>query len=173
MTQIPSLALPRTLTADRVAELRREFPYQQDEDWVSDVAAASGWPEANRRFLRWHHDRGEAEMRALMDTLAVRGVGRSDVAGSLLRLAYAIFMPHDHFRGNIEALDDDRVRVVVRQCPMFEKLMDADGHGPTACGSWHHRRGWFDAMGIEADDSVYAEQTWGEPACVTEITFRL
>lgn len=172
MTQVDmDTASLRTISSEGALQLRGRYPYEQDERWVRLVAAREGWAEANRQFLRWHHDRGQAEMGALMGMLGVERAQTPRQAAALLRLAYEVFMPPHAFKGTVVMVDDNRVRVVVGQCPMFDKIERAEGHGPTACGSWHHRRGWFDAMGIPVDDSVMAERTWGEPACITEVTF--
>lgn len=56
---------------------------------------------------------------------------------------------------------------------MFEKIERGGWHGVTACGSLHHRRGWYSAMGIDAEDSVISEQKWGEPSCVAEVVFHI
>lgn len=161
------------ISSHQVADLRRSYPYEQDEHWVLAVAQQLGWVEANREFLANHRARGVEEMRALMALLGLDSVTTRQQAAGLLRLAYNVFMPPETFRGAVLPLPDGRVRVVVGLCPMFEKIGRQGARGVTACGSWHHRRGWFDAMGVDADDSVQAEQNWGEPACVTEITFRL
>lgn len=173
MSDVLAAATLERLPAGQLDELRQRYPYDQDESWVRLVAARDGWTEANRQFLRWHHDRGAAEMGALMEAAGVDQVETPRAAADLLRLAYEVYMPPERFRATMVTLDEDRVRVVVGRCPMFDKIDDAGGAGVTACGSWHHRRGWFDGMGVAVEDNVHAEQTWGEPACVTEVKFVL
>jgi hypothetical protein len=51
--------------------------------------------------------------------------------------------------------------------------MQASGwHSVTACPSTHRRRGWFDALGVDATDTIVGEQKWGDAACATEIEIR-
>jgi hypothetical protein len=158
---------------DVVAELRREFPYVQDEGWVLKVADEEGWAEANRRYLSWQRDRGRLEMAALMDAFGTSEVQSPAEACALVKLAYSVFMPIDRFRGQISQLRPDTIRVSIEVCPTYDKIEEAGWRGVTACGSWHHRHGWYDAMGVDAEDSLIAEKKWGEPACVSEITFSI
>lgn len=168
-----SMEIIPSISSEQVSALRSTHPYEQDERWVLEVARRRGWAEANREFLQDHRDRGADEMRALMGALGVERLETRQQASALLRLPYRVFMPPAIFKGAVLPLDDGRVRVVVGRCPMFEKIERQGSPGVTACGSWHHRRGWFDAMGVEVEDAVQAEQSWGEPACVTELTFLL
>ncbi len=160
------------LSAAVIADLRVRFPYYQDERWVTDKARDSGnWADANRGFLAWHRERGAAEMTALMEALGLSRSAAAGQAASLVALAYDVFMPPDEYRGAIVRLDDTHLRIVVGVCPMYGKIERAEWHGVTACGSWHHRRGWYDAMGVDPVDSLVAEQKWGDAACIAEVEF--
>jgi hypothetical protein len=153
-----------------MSELRRAFPYAQDESWILRVAQEKGWEEANRRYLGWQRDRGRLEMASLMDALDIDQVSTPKEALGLTIEAYKVFMPEE-FEGSLTPLADDRLRIEARSCPTFNKIERANWHGVTACGSWHHRRGWYDALGVEATDTLIAEKKWGEEACVAEVSF--
>ena len=58
-----------------------------------------------------------------------------------------------------------RLYVQNAECPTNALMEAQGGFGVTACASWHRRRGWLDALHVEATDSVYSEQRWGSPAC--------
>ncbi|GAB4329385.1 MAG: hypothetical protein Kow0010_13750 [Dehalococcoidia bacterium] len=160
-----------SLSPDTARDLRQRYPYERDEAWVLESAREDGWVTANRRFLQWHRQRGAEEMAALMRALHIERVTTAAQAAALLRLAYEVFMPPESFKGEVMRVGNDRVRIVVGTCPMFEKIQRSSWRGVTACGSWHHRRGWYDAMGVDAEDTVIAEQKWGEPSCVAEVAF--
>jgi hypothetical protein len=160
------------LSAAAIEDLRRRFPYYQDETWVSERAReARNWVDANRSFLAWHRERGAGEMKALIEALGLTQPPSAAQAADLVALAYEVFMPADDYRGTIVRVDDNRLRIVVGVCPMYGKIERAEWHGVTACGSWHHRRGWYDAMGIDPEDSLIAEQKWGDAACIAEVEF--
>ena len=160
------------LSGVAIVELRRQFPYQQDERWVVEEArGAGGWVDANRSFLAWHRGRGASEMKALMEAAGIQAVTSSEAAADLVALAYEVFMPVDEYRGTIVRVDDTHLRIVTGVCPMFGKIERTEWHGVTACGSWHHRRGWYDAMGVDPEDGVLAEQKWGDAACIAEVEF--
>ncbi|HEY5477719.1 MAG TPA: hypothetical protein VIK11_13515 [Tepidiformaceae bacterium] len=168
MSQVSS---PR-LSGPAIEDLRRRFPYHQDERWVAEQAREAGsWVDANRGFLAWHRERGVAEMKALMEVAGIARVASAQQAADLVALAYEVFMPPDEYRGTVVRVDDTRIRIVVGVCPMFEKIERAEWHGVTACGSWHHRRGWYDAMDADPVDSLLAEQKWGDAACIAEVAF--
>ncbi len=155
-----------------IVDLRHRFPYQQDESWVTERSReAGGWAEANRAFLSWHRGRGAGEMKALMEAAGTEKVTSADQAADLVALAYEVFMPPDEYRGTVVRVDDTHLRIVTGVCPMFEKIERAEWHGVTACGSWHHRRGWYDAMGIDPEDGLVAEQKWGDAACIADVEF--
>ncbi len=167
-----SLVSGSQLSAAVIADLRRRFPYHQDERWVTEQAREAGsWVDANRGFLAWHRERGTAEMTALMETLGLSQAAAVEQAVDLVALAYDVFMPPEEYRGTIVRLDDTHLRIVVGVCPMYGKIERAEWHGVTACGSWHHRRGWYDAMGVDPADSLVAEQKWGDAACIAEVEF--
>lgn len=166
ISRVPLPLLPET--AER---LRRAFPTEQDEAWVLQLAHEHGWLDANRKYLEWHRERGRQEMAALMSALAIKGTPSPRIAAELVALGYEVFMLPEGFRGSIERLTDDSIRINVAVCPVFEKLEQTHWQGVTACSSWHHRQGWYDAMGIAATDSQLEEEKWGDAACVCEVTF--
>ena len=167
-----SLVSDSKLSPEVIDDLRRRFPYHQDEGWVIDRARhPGGWVDANRGFLEWHRDRGEAEMLALIAALGIPKAEAPLHATELIELAYDVFMPPDEYRGTIVKLDDNHLRIVIGVCPMYGKIERQEWHGVTACGSWHHRRGWYDAIGINPADTLVAEQKWGDAACVAEVEF--
>jgi len=166
---VSAIALP--LLPQNKQKLRQAFPYELDESWVVELAHEHGWEEANRRYLQWHRERGRQEMTALMNILSVKPVPSPRIATELVALGYEVFLLPEGFEGRIERLDDNAIRISVAQCPVFDKLERSRWHGVTACPSWHHRQGWYDAIGIDTDDCMVAEEKWGDAACVAEVTF--
>jgi hypothetical protein len=163
--------VPLPLLPETAARLRRAFPGSQDEEWVLQLAHEHGWAEANRKYLEWHHERGRQEMAALMNALGLRNTPSPRIAAELVALGYEVFMLPEGFQGSIERLTDDLIRISVSVCPVFERLEQSHWQGVTACSSWHHRQGWYDAMGVDATDSQLGEEKWGDSACVCEVAF--
>ncbi len=166
VSRVPLPLLPQT--AER---LRLAFPLDQDDSWVLQVAHDRGWAEANRGYLAWYRERGRAEMTALMTALGMKNPPSPRIAAELVALGYEVFMLPRGFQGSIDRLTDDSIRISVTVCPVFERFERNNWKGITACSSSHHRQGWYDAMGVEADDSVVGEEKWGDASCVCEITF--
>ncbi len=161
------------LSREATDSLRGEFSAVEDTDWVLRLARQKGWQQANRSYLEATRTRGAEEMAALM---AAAGVGRRpslDEARQLLLLALSLWAP----RINIKQLPADEgeahfeVRVI--GCPTFQRIEAACWRGVTACSGWHHRQGWYDALGIAAEDTLLREMKWGYGACVVRVKLRL
>jgi hypothetical protein len=163
--------VPLPLLTETKEKLRRAFPIEQDDQWVLDLAQAHGWEEANRKYLAWHRDRGAQEMGSLMGAMAIARPPSPRIAAELVALAYEVFMLPEGFAGSIDRLSDDCIRISVERCPVFERIEQRHWKGITACSSFHHRQGWYDAIGLDAEDTIVAEEKWGDAGCVSEITF--
>lgn len=150
-------------------ELRARHPPESDESWVFRVAEASGWREANERYLANQRERGRAEMAALMAALAIPRVDSADLAAELIEAAYQLYMPPERYQGSVERVGQRVLNIRIVRCPTFQKIEEGSWHGVTACGSWHRRQGWYEAMGIQARDSLISEQKWGEEACAAQV----
>ena len=136
--------------------------------WVGKLARERGWEEANVTYLAGERKRAAAAMRHLMKEFGVSRVSSEEEATDLLALAFQVFAPADGFFGALER-DGNKLRVEAVDCPIYKALEDANWHTVTACPSWHKRRGWLDALGVKASDTVLREMKWGDPACVTLI----
>lgn len=161
-----------SLTEAQIATLRERFPYQLPAEWVGRLAARDGWQAANRSYLQAEQKRSTAAMHHLMDQLGVHQVHSPDEALDLLELAFRVFANSGDFTGTIARLPGGTIRVEVQRCPVYQALEDADWHTVTACPSWYRRRGWLDALGVTATDSLLGEKKWGDIACVSEIQIK-
>jgi hypothetical protein len=152
-----------------VAQLRSQY--------LSDTAPASaayegrsdGWLEVNRRYLQEERQRGERSMRALMTVLGVDSVQSVDDGLDLIELAVRVFTPPDGYKGTTVRTGTNEIRIVNPYCPIYRAIEERNWRGVTACPSWHLRRGWLDALDVDATDSVIGEKKWGDPACAAVI----
>jgi hypothetical protein len=62
------------------------------------------------------------------------------------------------------------LRIRVTECPTYARIERHDWHGVTACGAWHRRQGWYDALHVYAVDTVTIEKKWGDAACAAVVT---
>lgn len=158
-----------SLTEGQVQSLRERYPYQLPSEWVGRLAARSGWQEANGTYLRAEQKRAMTAMRHLMGELGVESVSTPDEALDLVECAFNVFAESKDFSGTIERLPGAMLRVEVSQCPVYEALESSKWRMVTACPSWYRRRGWLDALGVQATDSLVGEKKWGDAACAAEI----
>jgi hypothetical protein len=108
-------------------------------------------------------------MRALMETLGVEAPVSVEEALDLIELAVHVFVPAEGFQGGTTRTAQNELRIVNPYCPVFRAIEERNWRGVTACPSWHVRRGWLDALEVNATDSVMGEKKWGDPACACVI----
>lgn len=149
--------------------LRRRFMETEGTRWVTELAARRGWEEANRRYLESKRAQGVREMAALMQDLGITGPVSRDDAFDLLETAVAIYLPEAVVRRTVA--DDGQVdlQIVVRECPTYACIERSAWHGVTVCDSWHRRQGWYQAMGVDAMDTIVGEKKWGDVACAAQV----
>ncbi len=163
---------PFQLTGDQVRRLRTDHPYGEDLAWVADIVSKDGWLPANVQYLHRERERSAEAMRALMRELGVRRVTWCQGALDLIQLACGVFAPESGFPGTTTRASECELRIENERCAVYQSLEDRHWLGVTACPSWHRRRGWIDAMGVLATDTILAERKWGDPACVTMIEIK-
>lgn len=154
-----------TLSTEQVHTLHTRHPIAPDQSWIPEVVRAQGWEVANVRYLEGERLRYAEAMRDLLADLGIAGPSDPGEALDLVSLAFEVFAPEEGFGGSLTRGPDNELRILNPRCPTHE-LMEAQGWlGVTACASWHRRRGWLDALGVDASDSVLAEKRWSSPVC--------
>jgi hypothetical protein len=159
----------RQLSDRQIEELRRRHPYQIDFPRDAETVRERGWVDTNVAYLEGEKSRSAAAMRDLMRAVGVERVRSREEALDLVALACEVFAPDAGFTGAIRRRRDGTMTISVRECPVYQAMEDAGWLGMTACPSWHRRRGWFEALGVKATDSVIADKKWGTRACFTII----
>jgi len=166
------MSAARPFPAKTEAALRLAFGSSEDDAWVLAMAESQGWRTANRAYLAAMRRRGAEEMAALMEAAAIGRPAGLDDARHLLETAISfwssrsVVKPLHHKRGDIVL----EVRVV--NCPVYARLQETGWHRVTACGNWHRRQGWYDALDVTADDTLLREKKWGYGACVARVRLR-
>jgi hypothetical protein len=164
-------ALVEALSPAERDALRREFSEVEPTAWVSDLARRRRWEDANIAFLRHERERGAHEMTDLMHALDAHRPISPVAAADLVAAAVELYAGAGDSDCSVERLDAECLRIAVGNCPVYRRLEQNHWRGVTACGSWHRRRGWYDAMGIYASDSILGESKWGDQACEALIDF--
>ena len=151
------------LSVDQVRALRARYPHTPDQSWIPEVVRTAGWEVANPRYLASECQRSQAAMRDLLASLGIEGPQTPEEAVDLVALALQVFIPG----GSLTRQSATELRIEHSACPTLAAVEAQRWHGITACASWHRRRGWLDALGAVASDSVLGEMKWGDPACVS------
>lgn len=160
------------LSDEQIRGLRERHPYEKDLAWLTEFVQERGWAEANVRYLETERERAAGELRDLMTEAGIDRVHTTAEALDLIALACEVFVPEGGFSGTITRISDHIMRIEEPNCPVYREMESQDWHGVTACSGWYHRRGWLDALGVDAVDSVLRERKWGDPACVAVIDVR-
>ena len=154
------------LTPEAKTALRRCLPGMEGTQWVSELASTHGWQEANRRYLASMREQGIREMLGLMEDLGISEVVSEEDALELLETAVTVYLPEADVRRTAGDGGMLALQITVKDCPTYARIEQAGWHGVTACGSWHRRQGWYQALGVNAVDSVVGEKKWGDIACM-------
>lgn len=163
--------LVESLSESEQGLLRQEFQLAEPTAWVSAMAREKDWRAANEAFLEHERERGHKEMRDLMKALHMGAPSTPSQAANLVVAALSLFIGPDGPDDSIERLGEATIRVRICDCPTIRRLEAAHWLGVTACGTWHRRHGWYEALGMQPEDSVIAESKWGDEACVAIIEF--
>lgn len=163
------MAPAMALRGDQISRLRERHPYAADLSWLDDTLREEGWLGANTRYLEDERRRSAEAMRDLMQELGVERVESAEQAIELIACAAEVFAPPSGFSGRVVRVSPTSLRIANAECPVYQALEDSGWHSVTACPSWHRRRGWIDALGVRASDTVIAEKKWGDAACVAVI----
>lgn len=164
------VALIDTLPSEELESLRREFQLVEPAMWATDLARRQRWQDANEAFLRHERDRGRKDMEHLMAAAGLDRPVSPSTAADLVTAAYELYLPEEG-SATIERLSEECLLVAIRNCPVYQRIERNSWRGVTACGSWHRRHGWYEAMGIFATDSILRESKWGDEACEALIDF--
>jgi len=163
--------LVEELSETERAALQKEFQAVQQTGWVVELAHTKDWRAANEAYLKRERTTGRAEMEHLLSALRIDQPPAAEEAADLIAAALALFLARDGTEGLIEREGPASVRVRICNCPTYRRIEAANWAGVTACGSWHRRLGWYDALGVYPRDTVLAESKWGDAACESVIEF--
>jgi hypothetical protein len=157
------------LAGNEVQLLRSRYLADNTAESAVVSSRIDGWLTVNRRFLEEQRALGERSMRELMDTLGITEVETAEEALDLVNFAVHVFTPGEGYQGSTVRMSSSELRIINPYCPIYAAMEERNWRGVTACPSWHMRRGWLDALNVEATDSVVAEKKWGDPACAAVI----
>lgn len=164
--------LHAALTSEQVQGLRARHPYASDPSPILEIARTEGWLSANVRYLEEERARSAAAMRDLMAAVGLERVDSLDQVVDLIELGLDVFAPPSGFTGTLTRVEPGVIQIENAECPVYRTFEDSAWRAITACPSWHRRRGWFDALGVNVSDSVVGEKKWGDVACCSVIAIQ-
>jgi len=153
-----------SLSADVRLRLRTLGQPAEDVDWPVALARSQGWQVANAAYQAAQRQWGIDEMRALLGALALEPPLGPALACEVLLAAIELYFHTSRTDADV-SVEDEGLRIDISRCPVFERFMDVRWGGLTACGCFARRRGWYQAMGIKADEDLVLLRKWGDPVC--------
>jgi len=162
--------LLESLPADVREQLSTLGRRAEDVDWPVVLAHSQGWQVANAAYQAAQRQWGVDEMGALLRALALEPPLGPELAGEVLLTAIELYFHTSRTDANV-SLENEGLRIDISRCPVFERFTDPRWGGLTACGCFARRRGWYQAMGAEADEELVMIRKWGDPVC--ELVVRL
>ena len=162
--------LLESLPADVRERLSRLGRPAEDVDWPVVLARSQGWQVANAAYQVAQRQWGATEMRGLLQALHLGPPLDPELAGEVLLAAIELYFHTSRTDAHV-SVEDEALRIDISRCPVFERFTDVRWGGLSACGCFARRRGWYQAMGLKADEEVVLLRKWGDPVC--ELVVRL
>jgi hypothetical protein len=136
--------------------------------WPPGDVRPYGALDANLAYHARQRRLGAEEMRALLTALGMTPpLSPADVREVLLT-AIALYLHTDGITADT-SIEDDRIVVNISRCPIYDRFADEEWHGLTACGCFSRRFGWYDVLGLPADEELLMNRKWDDPICRTAI----
>lgn len=136
----------------------------EDMDWPVRLARSEGWRVANKAYQAEQRKLGATEMQALLGHLNLEPPLGPALAREVLLTAIELYL-HTEQTTALARLEDDTIRVDVSRCPIFDRFMDVRWYGLTACACFARRNGWYEVLGVRADEELVMTRKWGDPVC--------
>ena len=136
----------------------------EDMEWPVRLARSEGWRVANKAYQIEQRRLGAVEMQALLGHLNLEPPLAPALAREVLLTAIELYL-HTEQTIALARLEDETIRVDVSRCPIFDRFMDVRWYGQTACACFARRKGWYEALGVRADEELVMTRKWGDPVC--------
>ena len=136
----------------------------EDVDWPVVLARSQGWQVANAAYQAAQRQWGSGEMRALLRALALEPPLDRALAREVILSAIELFFHTSRTDADV-TIEDQDLRIDICRCPVFERFTDPRWGGLSACGCFARRRGWYQAMEMNADEELVTLRKWGDPVC--------
>ncbi len=156
LAEIPQSALQEMLAKSRWA---------CDSHWMMAFVIAAGWEAANQANLQVTRAVGKAEMHRLMKLLGMEGVPSDEEFMLLVRIAMECFTTSDYWEYQTLITDLGEMKALVTRCYAYTKVASIGVEKDYQCGCFGLRAGWYDAMGIDVDETLVACLKDGDPHC--------
>jgi len=159
-----------SLSADLRLRLRTLGQPAEDVDWPVAMARSQGWQVANAAYQAAQRQWGADEMQALLRALDLEPPLDPATTREVLLAAIELYFHTSRTDADV-TVEDNRLRIDISRCPVYERFTDFRWGGLTACGCFARRRGWYQAMDIQGDEELVTLRKWGDPVC--ELVIRL
>lgn len=136
----------------------------EDMEWPVRLARSEGWRVANKAYQAEQRRLGAIEMQALLGHLNLEPPLAPALAREVLLTAIELYL-HTEQTVALARLEDGTIRVDVSRCPIFDRFMDVRWYGQTACACFARRKGWYEVLGVRADEELVMTRKRGDPAC--------
>ena len=136
----------------------------EDMDWPVRLARSEGWRVADKAYQVEQRRLGATEMQALLGHLNLEPPLDPALAREVLLTAIELYL-HTEQTVALARLEEETIRVGVSRCPIFDRFMDVRWYGQTACACFARRKGWYEALGVRANEKLVMTRKRGDPAC--------
>ncbi len=150
---------------DQRRELIAKSRWTCDSHWMMSMVMAAGWEAANRLNLQVGQAVGQVEMQRLMKLLNLKRPADKEQFMTMMTLAMETFITKDYFDYEFKPYDADRNVGIIHTCYAYTKIHSLGMDKEYACGCFGLRAGWYQAMGIKAEEKLLRCLKDGDPRC--------
>lgn len=156
-------------TVDRIAEVNRAIGrvgqrelyqamsrsrYSCESRWMMAAVLAAGWEKANELNRQVARDVAVGDMRRLMELMNWRTPGNEEEFLVMAITALELLLPKKYFEYEVQVLEDGSIHAIVHSCLACTKVKSIGVQDMYECGCFSMRAGWYEAMGIEVEETL-------------------
>jgi hypothetical protein len=160
-----------SVTDEQRIEILRKNWMSHEARWQMTVFEVLGWEKGNNLNETVIREMGKVMMYRLMNALGISQVRNVEELEAICSAAMDLYYPFPAFVYHFECLSDTSLLGVIEKCGIYENVKKAGVSDFYECGCFAMRSGWYDALGIEAEEELQSCLRRGDKGC--EIVLRV
>ena len=146
-------------------DILRKTWLSHDARWQMAVFQECGWEKGNKLNQDVSRDIGKGMMHRLMKALGISKVNNIEELQALCSAAMELYYPPPNFVYQFERLNDTTILGIIKSCGSYENVKKAGVLDNYECGCFAMRSGWYESLGLEAQEKLGKCLKKGDDVC--------